>query len=365
MSFFFRRVHNFVNCRHNLVIIRFFAEYYAILNLRKAGEFPLEEGKKKTMSGKRAAAWLAGIVLLGLTGCAQPVPPAAVPSGTSHTAVPERTAALEQPSGADTTVSAEMPSTAATTTTTSATTTTTVPPPSTTAPSAVQPPDKNVRTAYLTFDDGPCHHTPELLQILEEYGVKATFYVVRPADDECRGYYRQIVEAGHEIALHTYTHDYNTVYTDVDAFFADLDRIADVVEEETGVRPMQFRFPGGSSNQVSIPVGGKDIVRRIALESHRRGYVYNDWNVSSGDASARLLTAEQIFGNVTEQVKGLREPVILMHDTDRNQSTRDAVPQIIEQLQAAGYQFDTISNRSEPCQHRSIAKYLAEEQMLT
>ncbi|MBS5480741.1 MAG: polysaccharide deacetylase family protein, partial [Clostridiales bacterium] len=142
------------------------------------------------MSGKRAAAWLAGIVLLGLTGCAQPVPPAAVPSGTSHTTVPERTAALEQPSGADTTVSAEMPSTAATTTTTSATTTTTVPPPSTTAPSAVQPPDKNVRTAYLTFDDGPCHHTPELLQILEEYGVKATFYVVRPADDECRGYYR-------------------------------------------------------------------------------------------------------------------------------------------------------------------------------
>ena len=87
--------------------------------------------------------------------------------------------------------------------------------------------------------------------------------------------------------------------------------------------------------------------------------------MSSGDASARLLTAEQIFGNVTEQVKGLREPVILMHDTDRNQSTRDAVPQIIEQLQAAGYQFDTISNRSEPCQHRSIAKYLAEEQMLT
>lgn len=96
LSFFFRRVHNFVNCRHNLVIIRFFAEYCAILNLRKAGEFPLGEGKKKTMSGKRAAAWLAGIVLLGLTGCAQPVPPAAVPSGTSHTAVPERTAALEQ-----------------------------------------------------------------------------------------------------------------------------------------------------------------------------------------------------------------------------------------------------------------------------
>lgn len=86
-----------------------------------------------------------------------------------------------------------------------------------------------------------------MLQILEEYGVKATFYVVRPADDECRGYYRQIVEAGHEIALHTYTHDYNTVYTDVDAFFADLDRIADVVEEETGVRRCSSASPAAAA----------------------------------------------------------------------------------------------------------------------
>lgn len=319
------------------------------------------------MSGKRAAVWLAGIILLGLTGCARTAPPAEMPSGTSHAAVPERTAALEQPSGADTTVTADTPTTSTTTSTTTAptTTTTTAAPPTTTAPPSVPPADKSGRTAYLTFDDGPSHHTPELLQILEEYGVKATFYVVRPADDECRGYYRQIVEAGHEIALHTYTHDYNTVYTDVDAFFADLDRIADVVEEETGVRPMQFRFPGGSSNQVSIPVGGKDIVRRIALESYRRGYVYNDWNVSSGDASAKVLTVEQILGNVVENAKAFREPVILMHDTDRNQSTRDAMPQIIEQLRAAGYRFDTISNRSEPCQHRSITKYLQEEQNLT
>lgn len=314
------------------------------------------------MGGKRAAAaWLAGIMLLGLTGCTRTLPPAEVPSGTIHTAVPERTAALEQPSGADTTVSVETPTTS-TTTTMATTTTTPAPPTTTTAPPAVQPPDKSNRVAYLTFDDGPSHHTPELLQILEKYGVKATFYVVRPADAECRGYYRQIVEAGHEIALHTYTHDYNTVYTDVDAFFADLDRIADVVEEETDMRPMQFRFPGGSSNQVSIPVGGKDIVRRIALESYRRGYVYNDWNVSAGDASVKLLTVEQILGNVVEQAKGFCEPVILMHDTDRCQSTRDAVPQIIEQLRAAGYRFDTISNRSEPCQHRSITKYLAEEQ---
>lgn len=320
---------------------------------------------EKTMGGKRAAVWLAGIMLLGLTGCTRAAPPAEIPPGTFHTAVPERTAALEQPSGADTTVSAETPTTSTTTTTAPTTTTTPAPPTTTTAPSAVQPPDKGGRVAYLTFDDGPSHHTPELLQILEEYGVKATFYVVRPADAECRGYYRQIAEAGHEIALHTYTHDYNTVYTDVDAFFADLDRIADVVEEETGVRPMQFRFPGGSSNQVSIPIGGKDIVRRIALESYRRGYVYNDWNVSAGDASVRLLTVDQILGNVVEQAKGFREPVILMHDTDRCQSTRDAVPQIIEQLRAAGYRFDTISSRSEPCQHRSIAKYLAEEQNLT
>ena len=142
------------------------------------------------------------------------------------------------------------------------------------------------------------------------------------------------------------------MYQDLDAYFEDFDRISDLIYGETGLRPTQFRFPGGSSNTVSYQYGGEDLVRRIALEAKRRGLTYHDWNVSSGDAGGHKQTVEEVLGNVVGPAMKFKEPVVLMHDVVKNAATRDALPQIIEQLSAAGYNFDTMANRSAPCQHR-------------
>lgn len=207
-------------------------------------------------------------------------------------------------------------------------------------------------TAYLTFDDGPSKLTPQILDILAAYHVKATFFVVGHEDAFSREMYRRIAAEGHELAIHTYTHDYSQVYQSVDAYFEDFDRISDLLYSETGMRPTQFRFPGGSSNTVSYKYGGEGLVREIALQAKRRGLTYHDWNVSSGDASGYKQTVEQVLGNVIGPSVSKLEPVVLMHDVPANTATRDALPQMIQQLSAEGYNFDTVSHRSIPCQHR-------------
>ncbi|MCI8553561.1 MAG: polysaccharide deacetylase [Clostridiales bacterium] len=212
--------------------------------------------------------------------------------------------------------------------------------------------EQPVGTVYLTFDDGPTRLTPEILDILAAYQVKATFFVVGHEDAFSRSMYRRIAAEGHELAIHTYTHEYSQVYQSLEAYFDDFDRISDLLYSETGRRITQFRFPGGSSNTVSHRYGGEDLVRQIAQEAGRRGLTYHDWSVSSEDASGKMQTVEEVLCKVLSPAMTQYEPVILMHDVSRNAATRDALPQMIRQLSEAGYNFDTVEHRSRPCQHR-------------
>lgn len=99
---------------------------------------------------------------------------------------------------------------------------------------------------YLTFDDGPSDLTPEVLDLLDKYDAKATFFVVYTDDEEYTSYLKEIVDRGHTIALHSYSHDYNKIYKSVDAFLEDFEKVYNWVYEETGVRPTLFRFPGAA-----------------------------------------------------------------------------------------------------------------------
>ena len=103
---------------------------------------------------------------------------------------------------------------------------------------------------YLTFDDGPSVHTARLLDILDKYGVKATFFVTNqfPAYEHMIG---ETYRRGHTIALHTYKHVYRDVYASEAAYYQDLEMIKNIVVRQTGVAPTIVRFPGGTSNTVS------------------------------------------------------------------------------------------------------------------
>ncbi len=166
------------------------------------------------------------------------------------------------------------------------------------------------KTIYLTFDDGPGPYTEELLDILDRYGVKATFFVTAQAPkyfDLIGRAYR----AGHSIGVHTSTHDYDRIYASEQNFFEDFFAMEDLIREQTGSETRLFRFPGGSSNTVSRINPG--IMTRLTQAMTDMGYQYFDWNVISGDAGGTNKT-KVIIETIEEGCQEHTASVILQHD---------------------------------------------------
>jgi len=205
----------------------------------------------------------------------------------------------------------------------------------------------DTKIAYLTFDDGPSEHTEEILKILSERGAVGTFFVINNKYlDKAAAIHKQ----GSALAMHSATHDYKTIYSSVDAYFADLYMIEARIYEVTGIKPKIMRLPGGSSNTVSKDYA-TGVVTQIVERLNTEGYIYFDWNVDSTDASAASVPALTLL----EKVKAacVDKPVInvLMHDTDQKKTTVEALPLIIDYLRSEGYQFITLSPTSTLIQH--------------
>ena len=182
-----------------------------------------------------------------------------------------------------------------------------------------------IRKVYLTFDDGPGSNTDQILDILKNYGVKATFFVVGK-----EGYaeqYRRIVEEGHTLGMHSYSHKYNEIYASLDAYKDDLNRLHDFLYELTGEDCNIVRFPGGSSNTIS-----KVDMRELISYLDEENMVYYDWNISSGDATGSYKNADQIAANVLENINQYNNAIILFHDAAGKESTVEALPIIIEKI---------------------------------
>lgn len=200
---------------------------------------------------------------------------------------------------------------------------------------------------YLTFDDGPSSYTEEILEILDSYGVKATFFVVGKETDAAKEALRDIVDAGHTLGMHSYSHKYAELYASVEAFSEDFEKLQTYLEEVTGVKSTIYRFPGGSSNTVSA----LDMWEYADyLES--QGVRFFDWNISSGDGGSVLLPTEMLVENATKDILKNETSVILLHDSKDKRTTVEALPDIIENILAME---DTvilpITEDTEPVQH--------------
>jgi peptidoglycan/xylan/chitin deacetylase (PgdA/CDA1 family) len=200
-----------------------------------------------------------------------------------------------------------------------------------------QPVPPNGKVIYLTFDDGPSQYTERLLKVLAKYNVKATFFV----SAQFPGYLHlldDIVNDGHQIALHTATHNYSQIYKDADAYFADLEKIQQIVYDRTGVNTMLMRFPGGSNNTV-----GKISMYTLTKMVKQKGFVYFDWNVDSRDAGG-AGSAAAVYNNVVNGCRNNKNSIVLMHDIKKY--TVDAIEDILKWGIANGYTFATLSESS-------------------
>ncbi len=200
------------------------------------------------------------------------------------------------------------------------------------------------KVCYLTFDDGPSSNTLKILDILDRYDAKATFFVVGSALNSASGkdIVKKAYSKGHAIGLHANEHTYSKIYANKTAFYNDLAAISDKVYNIIGVRPAITRFPGGSSNTASRSHDkGIKIMSQLTKELPQKGYQYYDWNIDSTDASGNNISADKIYNSVVTQTwDGTRKELcVLMHDTEAKDTTVEALPRMIEELARQGYEF--------------------------
>lgn len=210
--------------------------------------------------------------------------------------------------------------------------------------------DLSAKTIYLTFDDGPSARTPEVLRILADNGVKATFFVKNGG--KYNHYMQDIVAQGHTIALHTYSHDYASIYSSDEAYLKDLQQISDLVYDQTGVRTQIMRFPGGASNTKSRKYCA-GIMTRMTKKVTEMGYQYYDWNLSSGDANGGKVPAATIVNNC-RKVPRSNSVIVLMHDAGDKKTTVEALPEVIAYYKTAGCTFAAIDANT-PVIHQKVA----------
>lgn len=214
-----------------------------------------------------------------------------------------------------------------------------------------------IRRVYLTFDDGPSSGTDEILDILAEYDIKATFFVVGKEGEWAEDAYKRIVEEGHTLGMHSYTHVYQQIYASLDAYAEDLFKLQDYLYDITGVRSVYVRFPGGSSNTVS-----QTNMRELIAWLEEEGFTYYDWNISSQDASGVRLTPEEIVENCLKGLEKKENVIILMHDAASKHTTVEALPMLIESIQAMeNTELLPITEDTVPVQHITISHEETEE----
>ncbi|NCC75315.1 MAG: polysaccharide deacetylase [Clostridia bacterium] len=205
------------------------------------------------------------------------------------------------------------------------------------------------KIAFLTFDDGPSPRTTEILEVLDDYQIQATFFVTNPALEDYPEIARDLVARGHAIGLHSASHRYDEIYQSVASFLADITENGTLIETVTGVVPSVLRFPGGSVNAYN-----EEIAAELIDAVTANGYTYFDWNCASGDAVSQSVATSKIVENVWQSRQGKNSLVILFHDSMGKKTTVQALPDVIEALQADGYAFAALTPDSVPVRFAKI-----------
>ncbi len=201
------------------------------------------------------------------------------------------------------------------------------------------------KKVYLTFDDGPSIYTDEILDILAKYDVKATFFVIGKTDEKSKASYKRIVEEGHTLGMHSYSHKYSIIYNSLEDFDKDFTKLRKLLYDTTGYKPTIYRFPGGSNNMVNKH--GMDTFIRYL---NKKSITYYDWNVVNGDATGVEYTKKQLIKNVLDGVATKQTSIVLMHDSAVKKATVDSLPKLLKELTENGAEMLPIDDEVKPIQ---------------
>lgn len=192
----------------------------------------------------------------------------------------------------------------------------------------------DLKVVFFSFDDGPGPYSAEVLNLLKKHNIKATFFTNGREGEEMEALYRRIVDEGHTLANHTWSHQYD-LYKDPTQLLADVTALEDYQKKVTGLTETShlFRFPGGALN-------ANDACTNMILEN---GYNYVDWNVECGDGTSNSLSAETLAQNFIDGVHGHNVSTVLCH-AERKESTKNALDRVFTTLISEGYTFLPMSS---------------------
>lgn len=196
--------------------------------------------------------------------------------------------------------------------------------------------DEPRRVVYLTFDDGPKKDTPELLELLDELDVPATFFLVGAGVRAFPENTKMILDAGHAVGSHSMNHSLKRL--DSTEYLAqDLRNFTDTMRElvDPEFSTDLFRFPGGST---IYSKSTKEFVRDS-------GYAWFDWNMMTGDAQYKFDSNADMFRYTTKQLGNKDVVILLMHEAKTR--TRKILPELVEFFRERGYEFRKLSTDPE------------------
>lgn len=196
---------------------------------------------------------------------------------------------------------------------------------------------KEKKIMYLTFDDGPSKTvTPEVLDILKEHDIKATFFMIGSLIEENGDIVERVVREGHTIANHSYSHNYKSLYASTNSFMDEIKKTDSALDEIVGdsYKPKYVRLPGGG-----FGTAYEEIKETLIQE----GYQYITWNAVTNDAVEKNASPEKLFTNFKETLNGNNYSVALMHDAPGQKNTPQSLRLIIEYLKKEGYEFRAFS----------------------
>ncbi|MGL4453292.1 MAG: polysaccharide deacetylase family protein [Sarcina sp.] len=203
---------------------------------------------------------------------------------------------------------------------------------------------------FLTFDDGPSKYTPEVLKILKEKGVHATFFVLGSQlaeSNEHKDYLKQEILDGNAIANHTYSHNFKTLYphnsVDVSTFMGEINKTNDIMKSILGnnFNARVLRMPGGYMSRAYYH--DKNLPE-LNSELDKMHITSIDWDAETGDATGKRYTPQQLVNNAIKETKDETHIILLMHDSATKKTTVEALPELIDYYKSQGYEFKVIEN---------------------
>lgn len=206
---------------------------------------------------------------------------------------------------------------------------------------SIYPPEDGDKVMYLTFDDGPSSQiTPQILDVLKQYNIKATFFVLGKNAEKNPEVLKRMAKEGHMIANHSYSHSIDYVYSSPEAFMEEINKTRDIIVNTAGKQSYAgvLRFPGGAFRNERAEF------KELLLQND---IPYVNWNCLTGDSETKNPISSNLYNKAIRTANDSEREslVLLMHDTNSKQATVDALPYIIDYFKKQGFRFDVIKRR--------------------